>query len=291
MENYLTRAWGGRAWLFILILGPSGCGVGNATPAPWRPEPTGAGVDAGTHATATDLPCDVAELLGARCVPCHADPPNGASESFASYEALTAPSLLDPSRPIIEVAIELMQLTNEDAMPPPPAAAATMDEVAVLRGWLDAGLPMGMCGVDNPYDTPVMCSSGNTWRGGNRESWDMRPGWACIDCHVSMREGPRFTVAGTIYPSAHEPDDCNGGALGGGTPIVEITDAAGQVVQLEPNSVGNFGSRQALTMPYTARILYQGRVRAMVTEQDSGDCNTCHTEAGTEDAPGRILLP
>ena len=29
----------------------------------------------------------------------------------------------------------------------------------------------------------------------------------------------------------------------------------------------------------------------MATAQMSGDCNRCHTQAGTQDAPGRVLLP
>ena len=31
--------------------------------------------------------------------------------------------------------------------------------------------------------------------------------------------------------------------------------------------------------------------RAMVAAQTSGDCNSCHTLAGTNGAPGRIMLP
>jgi len=238
----------------------------------------------------SDLPCDVADLLGTRCVPCHADPPRGASESFTSLEALRAPSVSDPSRSVAEVAIELMGSTT-NPMPPAPAAPGTDAEIAVLQGFVDGGLSMGTCAVIDPYDTPVMCTRDSFWRGGNRESTRMHPGLACIDCHATRR-GPWFSVAGTVYPSAHEPDDCNGAtANGSDVPTVEITDAIGRSVQLDVNSAGNFFSQSRFRLPYTARVLYQGRSRVMVTPQDSGDCNTCHTEAGDNGAPGRILLP
>jgi predicted CXXCH cytochrome family protein len=29
----------------------------------------------------------------------------------------------------------------------------------------------------------------------------------------------------------------------------------------------------------------------MMTPQETGDCNSCHTEQGRNGAPGRILLP
>ena len=44
-------------------------------------------------------------------------------------------------------------------------------------------------------------------------------------------------------------------------------------------------------MPFTAKVTYQGRERAMTAPQTSGDCNGCHTQAGANGAPGRITLP
>ena len=43
--------------------------------------------------------------------------------------------------------------------------------------------------------------------------------------------------------------------------------------------------------PYTAKVLFGGRVREMIERQTDGDCNGCHTEDGAKDAPGRIVLP
>jgi mono/diheme cytochrome c family protein len=118
----------------------------------------------------------------------------------------------------------------------------------------------------------------------------MNPGQACIACHTAEREGPRFAIAGTVYPTGHEPDGCNGSS--GGIQVV-ITDANGTAYTLTPNSAGNFYLQSApgLALPYTAVVVQGGATRAMTEPQTSGDCNTCHTEAGAEGAPGRIVGP
>lgn len=121
----------------------------------------------------------------------------------------------------------------------------------------------------------------------------MHPGTACIACHLKPAGGPRYAVAGTLYPTAHEPDDCNGVSFASapGAQVV-ITDANGMVHTLEPNDVGSFYfESSSFAYPYRAKVVYQGRERAMLLEQKDGDCNTCHTQDGTQAAPGRIVLP
>lgn len=137
------------------------------------------------------------------------------------------------------------------------------------------------------YDTPVVCTSGTKWLRGDRGSSSMHPGVACIDCHVK-NGGPRLSIAGTVYPTAHEPDDCNG--VNGGLKVV-ITDGAGKTQTLSVNSVGNFYSTTAFTKPFTAKVVNGTTERAMTASQTSGDCNSCHTVSGTNDAPGRIMAP
>lgn len=142
----------------------------------------------------------------------------------------------------------------------------------------------------DPYATPEMCSSGSHWTLGNRGSTFMHPGLACIDCHNRMR-GPFLTIGGTVYPSAHEPDDCDGVNGFDNDVHVIVTDANGNVQDLQINDVGNFYSQGALTLPITAELTYQGRSRVMTTPATSGDCNACHTDTGTNAAPGRLVLP
>ena len=97
----------------------------------------------------------------------------------------------------------------------------------------------------------------------------MRPGGACITCHT-MRGGPNYTVAGTVYPTAHEPNDCNGvnGAL-----TVVVTDKNGVVTNIAVNTVGNFSSRTAIAAPFTVKVTNGTKTRAMAGSLTAGDCN------------------
>lgn len=183
-------------------------------------------------------------------------------------------------------------------VPPPVDAGLTSYDAGPIMD-LDAGnwpaADAGAADSGTAYDTPTRCTSNQRWTGGDMRSELMHPGRACIACHtagvgfLNLQHGPTFTLAGTLFPSAHEPDDCNG-APGSAVSVI-VKGANGQSVTLTPNSVGNFHSATRVTMPYTVEIRYQGRVRAMTTPQSTGDCNSCHTEQGTNGAPGRIMLP
>jgi hypothetical protein len=133
------------------------------------------------------------------------------------------------------------------------------------------------------------CTSGETWKGGDRESPLMHPGRACFECHTQRREGPRDGVAGTVFTGAHEPDDCNGAE--GVT--VEIRGDDGNVTTYTTNAAGNFVSswRDPIVFPITAKVIVGDQVREMLTKQESGDCNSCHTVEGANAAPGRIRVP
>jgi hypothetical protein len=135
------------------------------------------------------------------------------------------------------------------------------------------------------------CTSQLTWLGGNEGSADMNPGMACVSCHASTGgEAPIFTIAGTVYPSFHEPDGCYGAAGTSGVQVV-ITGADGKTLTLTPSGAGNFYSTAAVALPFQAKVLYMGRVGTMLEAQSTGDCNSCHTQNGTNLAPGRIVLP
>jgi hypothetical protein len=241
---------------------------------------------------ATHLPCDVQQVLSENCWSCHGTTPSkGVPASLVTYENLTATEN-NSGKTFAELAIDRM---TDPKSPMPPDGPLDASQVGILKAWVAAGMNEGSCGdasgttQPDPYDTPTVCTSGKTWRGGNIESPDMHPGGACIDCH--RREGPRFTIAGTLYPSAHEPDDCNGVTKTGDT--IVITGADGKELRIPVTSVaGNFSSRAAVAMPYHAKVVdSEGNVRAMSHEQTSGDCNGCHTVDGTKDAPGRIMRP
>jgi mono/diheme cytochrome c family protein len=230
---------------------------------------------------ATDLPCDVETVFATRCWACHGRIPTPGLPSLTSVAALAAPSRLDPAQSIAAVAIARMQSTTIP-MPPAPAAPSTAADIATVANWIAAGSPSGAgCGST--------CTSGRTWTGGGEGSPNMNPGMPCIQCHASD-EGPRFSIAGTVYPTIGEPDLCNGAPTSSGVQVM-ITGADGRTLTLNLNGAGNFFSEIAVARPYHAKVVTAGGERAMTAEQTSGDCNGCHTPSGASGAPGRILIP
>lgn len=230
-----------------------------------------------------DLPCDVAQVLSDHCTSCHGSPPTG----NAPFPLLTYGDLVAPDAGTTRADRGYIRMTAaSNPMPPLPAAAVPADQIAAWKAWLDAGLPMGTCGTSDPFSGPAKCTSGSYF--GGDEGSRMAPGEACIACHKSSREAPKFTIAGTVYATGHEPDNCVGTNT---APTVVITDAHGAVLTLPVNSGGNFSSQASIALPFTAEVHYNGKVRAMATPQTSGDCNSCHTQYGTNMAPGRIVLP
>jgi len=164
---------------------------------------------------------------------------------------------------------------------------------------------------DLTFRGPSVCASGQSWSGGGNDddeherkkqdddegSPDMLPGRACIACHA-WNEAPTFSIAGTVFPRGHVPDDCLptvAEATDLAHATVVITDVNDQVLTLALTSTGNFARIDegygAVAFPVTARVVYQGKERPMLTPQRSGDCNGCHTDRGESGAPGRITLP
>jgi len=312
--------------------GPIGNGSGNGAPIGSSGAGAGAGgasggpIASGSCSTGGGLPAAVQAMLNNTCIACHGHPPAlGVPASLTNAADLSARAASDPSKTYAEIALARLQ-DNAKPMPPVPLTRASAAEIAALQSWITAGMPSGVCadggagaggpqggvdaGVDpgggaggsgiggpivDPFSAPPTCTSKRTWTGGNGGGQQMNPGVACIACHAAG-EGPRFAVAGTLYPTAHEPDLCLGVSTASGAEVV-IVGADGQQVNLMPNTSGNFSYRGTIARPYRAKVVYMGRERAMITAQTSGDCNSCHTQNGAMPAgsamkaPGRILLP
>ncbi|HMF44496.1 MAG TPA: hypothetical protein VKQ32_27670 [Polyangia bacterium] len=258
--------------------GGDGTGGSGGTGGAVMPPPQG-------NPPATDLPCDVETVLSTRCWSCHGPTPMLGLPALTSVAAFMAPSLTVPSQSTGTVAVARMQSTTSP-MPPAPNSPATAAEIATLSNWVNAGYPAGSaCGGGGP-----VCTSNMTWTGGNQGSGDMNPGQACISCHARGGEGPIFSIAGTVYPTLNEPDLCYGANSSSGAHVV-ITGADGLTLTLTPNAAGNFYSQMAVALPFSAKVVTAAGTRAMVATQTSGDCNSCHTQAGVNMAPGRIMLP
>ncbi|MFO0683214.1 MAG: hypothetical protein U0234_14245 [Sandaracinus sp.] len=285
--------------ILVLAAGASSAGCGGDGGGLAGPPHDGGGVtahDGGGSTTPdgggggdTGLPCDVQAVLTNHCTSCHAATPvASAPMPLVTYEDLARASLTQPS--LSNAALSVMRMHDTARpMPPSPFTAVPAADIATFENWVNAGMQRGTCGG------PVtVCTSGTYWTRRDRGSELMHPGMACIDCH-SLGEGPDvpLTIGGTVYPTSHEPDDCNGSseALAGGTVTVTITGSDGASVQLTTNEAGNFMYDQPIAFPITATVEVGGRVRAMTTPATSGDCNSCHTESGTSGAPGRIQAP
>lgn len=243
------------------------------------------GTGAGTGGN-TGLPCDVQQLLENRCVGCHVgtSPP-----PLLTYGNLV--SVIRPGTTMAQQCVLRMQSTTSP-MPPPPAEAPTADEVATFAAWVDAGTPRAAActGADGgvtttTFNTPTVCTSGQTWNGDTSSQMD--PGQACITCH--LRNGPKFTIAGTVYPSAHEPNNCYG--VQSTTLHVVVTDANGVDTSLAVNATGNFSSSRAVAPPFHVKVVDGTKTRTMSSSLTAGDCNSCHTEQGANGAPGRVVAP
>ncbi len=263
----------------------------------------------GSPAAADGLPCDVAKVLASSCTDCHgARPTNGAPSSLVTYEDVTARSKDDPSETVAQASLDRMKATKK---PMPPDGKISAADIAVFEKWVGAGMPRGACGgktttasADGGSDgaalptdagkqsdaavvTPTVCTSGVTWAQAAPPTALMHPGKDCIACHSAMG-APAFVLAGTVYPTLHEPNDCNG--AGGGNLSVVIVDAAGKSHTMPVNAAGNFMRVTALPMPYRAMVVSGTKVREMKTPQTDGDCNGCHSEQGSH-SPGRIMAP
>jgi hypothetical protein len=255
----------------------------------------------GGSANAGGIPCDVAAAL-AVCVGCHTDPPiDSAVGSLVTYADLTAPAPTNPSLTMAQMAVSRMQ-NPASPMPPAGLPPATAAHIATLSAWIAAGTPRGTCeadaGPDPTFAGGPTCAAGQFDDGGF--GWWMDPGGTCNACHADGGgDGPIFTFAGTLFAEGHTEDGCVPSAA----QQADISQARVEIVGADGTAItaplvnghgfnnGNFFTFESVPLPYTAKIVFQGRERVMPTPQTSGDCNGCHTVAGANSAPGRIALP
>jgi hypothetical protein len=262
-----------------------------------------AGRDAGQDASAPDaviihepsgLPCDVAGVLARECTVCHSQPiEGGAPVSLLTLADLTS---IVPGTSITMAAYALERMMDQ-SMPTPPSTPATSAEIAIMQSWINAGMPAGTsaCTPASPYDGAPTCTSTTMWTSGNQSSPLMHPGTACIGCHASTTPvpSPVLTMAGTVYRTVREPDDCNGVTPSATDPItVTVLDFDNRMISATVNAAGNFFSTDPIRPPIQYAIVTRGsQSRVMASGQASADCNSCHTEAGVLGAPGRIVAP
>lgn len=299
----------------VALAAVAGCYTGSAVDTNHMPmitigsDPTGpespptAQDDDDVASEATGLPCDLAVLLQTSCGECHGTKrAKDAPLQIASYADLVAPSAADPNKTIAQLSLSRMKSTKR---PMPPDGKLGTDEISILEKWIDDGMPKGACGEtkpdagktttkkdagthEEPPPPPVsVCTSANMDAGQHDQ---MHPGKACVTCHTDQG-GPSFTVAGTLFPTVREPDECHGtdGDATGAKIIIIDTSKTPRILSV--NAAGNFKSLAALTGAYRAIVVRGNSIREMKSTQTDGDCNNCHTETGSNGAPGRIMEP
>lgn len=180
----------------------------------------------------------------------------------------------------------------------PTTSGAAAESTSGATGGAGTGESSGGSTGEDPFAVEPVCSSDEYWTMGNHESPYMHPGMACQTCHATMEPilADRFPIAGTVYPTGHEPDDCLGFDGVAMPTYVEVTTADMRVIQLPVNSSGNFhydvlADGGLVMFPISARVVRGDQVREMIAPQTTGDCNSCHTQDGAQNAPGRILAP
>ncbi len=151
-------------------------------------------------------------------------------------------------------------------------------------GALAAGA-LAACGPVTEHVSQDVCASETRWIGDESGDPEMKPGNACIDCH-SREDGPKFAFAGTVYSDVRQDNDC----FGVSGVEIELTDADGKSFKGRSNGAGNFYITGKPTMPFTATLTYEGTEYTMNTPADTGDCNSCHTKEGKNNAVGRIFI-
>jgi hypothetical protein len=273
-----------------------------------------------------DLPCAASVVLEGDCQACHgAVLAGGAPMHLVTLADLTATSAVDSSASVGQRCVIRMRASTA-GMPPAPQAPVAEAQIDAFATWVTAGMPAGTCsstatgggsggggasgggngdggsgGGDDagvapdagvgPF--PTTCTSNSFWSQGNHGSSDMNPGLACKTCHLTNSFFNDDQFMGTVFPSEHEKDLCNAQPPSG--TVVQIVDSTGAVALTltVSGTSGNFHSAflTSVSMPYTARVVANGATASMTTPQTSGDCNSCHTEQGTNGAPGRIALP
>jgi mono/diheme cytochrome c family protein len=268
---------------------------------PIRPTRTDAGSPNRPEASTPDpggpgsgLPCEVQGVIEKRCIVCHRD---SSPPPLRTYDDLIAKSPTNPTKTMAEMAIEEMKA---ERMPPPPARSPEDDEILAFETWVNGGTKRNPVSCTAPSDAGTgtdagggggqgKCTSGETWTGGDNGSPLMHPGAACNGCH-QVSGGPSFRVAGTVFPTLHEPIDCNGS--GTNPPLtVGILDADGNTTAMSVNEAGNFYTTETLTFPLRVAVYDGNSTRVMRGTVPSGDCNSCHTAKGNNGAPGRIMPP
>jgi hypothetical protein len=293
-------------WLGCGMAAAAGCYTGSAVDTMRAPNVSADPTDPGDSGAApsrtpdktTGLPCDLSKLLIDQCALCHGSMLIGAKHHLLSYEDLTEKQDDDPTKTIADLALARMQSTTK---PMPPDGLLDSATILPLVSWINSGMPRGACGDEPPVAAPAtppsdagtdaasVCTSGKYYDDSkDDQDQQMAPGTPCVSCHAGSGATDLFS-AGTVYPTLHEPDNCQGTSSSGLS--VVLIDANNTSHTIPVNAAGNFVRYTSIPLPYRALVVSGTGTKAMNTPQTDGDCNHCHSESGDSTTPGRIIGP
>ncbi|MCU0687178.1 MAG: hypothetical protein MUF34_33860, partial [Polyangiaceae bacterium] len=237
-------------------------------------------VKAGTMPPGTALPTAQYEAFEAWV---NAGAPTGACEGGGGDDPLNA-------APICTSGVSVLRCDGEDEAEARFLSPLPKEAGCELGENMNPGRACVSCHEDARFLSPLPKEAGCEL------GENMNPGRACVSCHEqTIEDAPPLWFGGTVYPTGHEPELCQGGPPGSEAATVVITDANDAEFRRSVNASGNFLLRRSevasFAFPLRAKVVYQGRERAMATPQMIGDCNACHTQQGDNGAPGRITLP
>ena len=103
----------------------------------------GCDADCMVEAEPSEIPCDVQQVLAAKCSNCHGATPMGAPFSIATLDDFLGPAALTPDAIMYERVGARIAADSDNPMPPSysQAGALTDDERAILTAWVNAGAP------------------------------------------------------------------------------------------------------------------------------------------------------
>lgn len=146
------------------------------------------------------------------------------------------------------------------------------------------------CQVQN-FDDTNRSGPADTTNSTNSSAITHHQGEDCISCHANS-QAPLFQSGGTLFDTINAADLNT--ALARSNYIVRLQNGSDTVNMVQATSKGNFYTTTTLTAnDYRAQILDASGTIVNQSPADHGaskmNCNSCHTQNGTNSTNGRIV--
>ncbi|MBK9259714.1 MAG: peptidylglycine alpha-amidating monooxygenase [Polyangiaceae bacterium] len=254
----MRRVFPSGLWLIPILVWGCG-GGGSAVPGGGG----GSGGSGGSGSGSSDFPCDVKDIVVAKCQGCHsAQPIYGATMPLMTPADFAAPAKSDPSKKVAELA----SVRIHDAvkpMPPPPTGPLDAGSLETLDAWLAAGAPAGdkdscnttssSSGSSSSGGLPLSCTPDIQIRG--KSAWTMPKSvgdeYVCVGADVVVAEKRHITAVAPVIDNevivhhillyevdssySSTPTPCGAGGPANGR-LVSVWAPGGQALEFPPEA-------------------------------------------------------